>query len=71
MKKRQKTQIIDILHIFIIFELYFLQFKGVPKKTPKREFIKKLWIINVSLNQQKNVKGNLCILDEVYRLVLY
>jgi hypothetical protein len=32
MKKRQKTQIIDVLHVFIIFELYFLQFRGVPKK---------------------------------------
>lgn len=58
-----------ILLLFLNYISYNI--KVFQKKTPKREFIKKLWIINVSLNQQKNVKGNLCILDEVYRLVLY
>lgn len=42
MKKRQITQIIDILHVFIIFELYFLQFKGVPKKNSQEGVYKKI-----------------------------
>ncbi len=61
------------MYYMFLFFLNYISYnlEVFQKKTPNREFIKKLWIINVSLNQQKNVKDSQCRLVVVFRLVLY